>query len=210
MPRPPSRFASRSSQKSRTRLTTKESIWVIGGRSKETPRYFGGITESMPRNRARATIRERHSQGRATSSGPRIQPEPSQMPSRQGCRSPERVLGDTSELLGVGEVVAEVGRRIPQWRALAGGLFDRLLLARPVGELRVVLEEDQADRADRAVAVLGEDQLGTPRVLGFDVVVVVAVEEADHVGVLLDSARFAQIREDRALVWPLLRGAREL
>src|SRR5262245_33095624 len=202
MPRPPSRFASRSSQKSRTRLTTKESIWVIGGRSKETPRYFGGITESMPRNRACATIRERQSQGRATSSGPRIQPEPSQMPSRQGCRSPERVLADTSELLGVGEVVADVGRRISHRRPLAGGLFDRPLLARPVGELGIVLEEDKADGADRAVAVLGQNQLGAPGILGVDVVVIVAVEKADHVGVLLNGARFAQIREDRALVGP--------
>jgi hypothetical protein len=68
---------------------------VTGGRSKETPRYFAGITESIPRRRARATIRERHSQGLATSSGPRIQPEPSQTPSGQGRRSPAGVLRAT-------------------------------------------------------------------------------------------------------------------
>ena len=53
---------------------------------------------------------------------------------------------------------------------------------------------------DRAVAVLGEDQLGAARVLGVLVVVVVAVEEADEVGVLLDRAGLAQVGEDRALV----------
>src|SRR3954447_26740341 len=157
IPRPVSRFSSRSWQKSRTRLTTKASIWVTGGRSKETPRYFAGITESMPRSRARATMRERQSQGRATSSGPRIQPEPSQMPRRHGCRSPSRAVRATSELLRPGDVL--------QGRALTGRLLDRPLVACPICELRIVLEEDQPDGPDRAVAVLGEDQLGAPRVL---------------------------------------------
>src|SRR6478735_4281943 len=202
MPRPLSRFASRPSQKSRTRLTTKASIWVTGGRSKETPRYFAGITESMPRSRARATMRERQSQGQATSSGPRIQPDPSQMPRRHGCRSPSRAVTATSELLRLGHVL--------QGRALTGGLLDRPLVAGPVGELRIVLEEDQSDGAHGAVAVLGEDQLGASRVLRFLVVVVVAVEEADEVGVLLDCTGLAQVREDRALVGALLGRAGEL
>ncbi len=147
-------------------MTTKASICVTGGRSKETPRYFGGITESMPRSRAWATMRERHSQGRATSSGPRIQPEPSQMPSRHGGRSPDGGRLANSELLGIGEVVSHAGRHVLHRRPLAGRLLDgRAVLARPVGELRIVLEEDESDGADGPVAVLGEDQLGAARVL---------------------------------------------
>jgi hypothetical protein len=134
---------------------TNSLMSVTGGRSKETPRYFAGITESIPRSRARATIRERHSQGRATSSGPRIQPEPSQMPRGQGRRSPLAGFLANSALLG------EVDHR----RALAGSLLDRAILAGPVGELRVVLQEDEADRPDRSVPVLGDDQLGAARVL---------------------------------------------
>src|SRR4051794_24165823 len=173
MPRPPSRFSSRRSQKSRTRLTTNASIWVTGGRSKDTPRYFRGITESMPRRRAWATIRERHSQGRATSSGPRIQPEPSQMPSRHGSRSLDRGSVANSEGLRVRLVIGHPDVRsvgnagVLHRRALAGRLLDRLLAATgPVGELGVVLEEDHVDRPDRAVPVLRQDQLGPAGVLG--------------------------------------------
>src|SRR5204862_375783 len=51
--------------------------------SNDTPRYLAGMTEDTPRERARLTIRSRHSHGRATSSGPRIQPEPSHTPNGQ-------------------------------------------------------------------------------------------------------------------------------
>src|SRR3954468_16452755 len=178
IPRPASRFWSRSWQKSRTRLTTNPSIFVTGGRSNETPRYFAGITESMPRRRAFATIRDRQSHGRATSSGPRIQPEPSQMPSRHGSRSLEGEWIANSRLLGAGEALvrAVAGREVLYRLALAGRLLDRLLAACPVGELRIVLEEDEADGAHGSVAVLGENQLGAARVLGVGVVVVVAVQ----------------------------------
>src|SRR5215216_246674 len=195
-------FRSIEEQYSRTRRTTISFICVTGGRSKETPRYFAGSTESIPRRRAFATIWERHSQGRATSSGPRIQPEPSQMPNRQGRRSPDRAEAATSELLRVRDVLER--------RALAGPLLDGLLLPRPVRELRVVLEEDEADGSDRPVSVLGEDQLRPAGVLGLGVVVIVAIEEADDVGVLLQGAAFSQVREDRALVGPLLGCAGEL
>src|SRR5262249_52595139 len=60
--------------------------------------------------------------------------------------------------------------------------------------------------AGGAVALLGDDQLGDAlRVGGLRVVVLVAVDEDDHVGVLLDGARLAQIGELGALV---LGGAR--
>src|SRR5262249_20812747 len=126
----------------------------------------------MPRSRALATMRERQSQGRATSSGPRIQPEPSQMPRRQGSRSPVRAPSANSRLLRAGQAAAALAEVLDR-RALAGGLLHRPLLTRPVGELRVVLEEDEPDLAHRAVAVLREDQLRAAGVLRFGVVVVV-------------------------------------
>src|SRR5262249_32639777 len=148
-PRPAAMFSSIEAQYSRTRRTTISFICVTGGRSKETPRYLAGITESMPRSRAVATIWLRQSQGRATSSGPRIHPEPSQIPRRQGSRSPDRAVAATSEGLRVrvGMLEARVAG-VRQRRSLAGRLFDGLLAApRPIGELGVVLEEDEVDRA---------------------------------------------------------------
>src|SRR5690606_659588 len=47
-------------------------------------------------------------------------------------------------------------------------------LAAEVGELGVLLEEGQLGRADRTVAVLGDDHLGDAGVLGVRVVVLVA------------------------------------
>ena len=59
--------------------------------------------------------------------------------------------------------------------------------------------------------MLGEDHLGeTLRVGLLAVVVLVAVDEEDEVGVLLDRAGLAEVGEDRALVLALLDGAREL
>ncbi len=83
--------------------------------------------------------------------------------------------------------------------------------ARQVGELRVALQERELDRVGRAVAVLGEDHLGQALLVGLlRVVVLVAVDEHDQVGVLLDRAGLAQVGEDRPLVVPLLDGAGEL
>src|SRR5262245_45023360 len=117
----------------------------------------------MPRLRPRLRRSARHWQARATSSGPRIQPEPSQTPcgqaaSRKGSLRAIaiRVLPPPSRPSEVGPRGAGVGER----RLLAGGLLDRLLLAGEVGELREAVEEDQLAGPDRAVAVLGDDQVG--------------------------------------------------
>ena len=64
--------------------------------------------------------------------------------------------------------------------------------------------------AEAAVAVLGDDHVGDPLALGLLVVVLVAVDEHDEVGVLLDRARLAQVGEHRALVRALLDAAVEL
>src|SRR4051794_12595442 len=61
-----------------------------------------------------------------------------------------------------------------------------------VGELRVTGQEGKHDVPDRAVPVLGDDDVGFARTLGVAVVVLVAVDEHDDVRVLLDLARLAQ------------------
>ena len=77
----------------------------------------------------------------------------------------------------------------------------------PCGEIleaRVLAEEGESHHADRAVALLADDDLGDALVLRLRVVDLVAIDEQDHVGVLLDRARFAQVRHHRPLVRPLL------
>src|SRR5690606_20187925 len=72
--------------------------------------------------------------------------------------------------------------------------------------------EGELDRADRTVAVLGEDQLrlAADVLVGILLVVLLAEDEADEVGVLLEVPRFTDVREDRPLVGPQLGRAREL
>src|SRR4029078_775993 len=95
-------------------------------------------------------------------------------------------------------------------------------IPRPV--VGVVLEAGGAgipremDDSGGAVALLGDDQLGDVDLVGVllgpagvvGVVVVLAVEEHDHVGVLLDGARFAQVAHPRPVALALLAGAVEL
>ena len=59
--------------------------------------------------------------------------------------------------------------------------------------------------------MLGDDHLREPLLVRLlTSVVLVAVDEADDVGVLLDRSRLAQVREYGALVVALLDGPREL
>ena len=74
------------------------------------------------------------------------------------------------------------------------------MLGREIGELGKPFEEGELLGSDRPIAVLGEDDLREPLVVGLLVVVLVAVEEHDEVGVLLDRSRFTQIRERRPFV----------
>jgi biotin operon repressor len=77
-------------------------------------------------------------------------------------------------------------------------------------ELGERLQEGQLAGARRAVALLADDDLGDAGLLGVLVVVVVAVDEHDDVGVLLDGAGFAQVAHHGALVGALLDAARQL
>src|SRR5574341_1891339 len=95
---------------------------------------------------------------------------------------------------------------------------ERSLSRRVVVEAGVFLLEVQPHRACWAVALFADDHLGQAFDafvrLGIDraVVELLPVDEADDVGVLLDRARFAQIRELWApvLAATLLRRARQL
>src|SRR5690606_20675278 len=67
-------------------------------------------------------------------------------------------------------------------------------VAGQVVEAGVLAEELQLHGAGRAVTLLADDDLGQALVRRVLVVVLVAVDEHDDVGVLLDGAGFAQVR----------------
>src|SRR6185503_6051581 len=82
----------------------------------------------------------------------------------------------------------------------AGPLLGHEGWVRQIIEFRVLTQERHVDLAGRARALLADDDLGAP--LGIELVRVVhlvAVDEQHQVGVLLDTARFAQVRQARAL-----------
>src|SRR5262245_14465527 len=111
----------------------------------------------------------------------------------------------------------------------------QVVVAREIAEFRDFALEVQRHRADRPVALLGDKDVGDvvdlaavllpaldPFVelvdrlirallrLGAFVIVLLAIDEHDDVGILLDRTGFAQVRELRSLVLALLDGAREL
>src|SRR5262249_47140006 len=81
----------------------------------------------------------------------------------------------------------------------ASGLTDREVLE--AGELA---DEGQSDDTGRAVALLGDDQLGDAfgagRRLTLVAVHVLAVDEGDDIGVLLECARFAEVGQLRTMI----------
>ena len=77
-----------------------------------------------------------------------------------------------------------------------------------VFEAGVVGYVGKVDGAGGAVSLFGDDDLGFAfEVFVFAVVVLLAVDEADDVGVLLDGAGFAEVGEERLLVAGALLGA---
>src|SRR5262252_10571533 len=68
---------------------------------------------------------------------------------------------------------------------------------RVVGEGHVVGQEHKRELAGRAVPLLGDEDVGDALPLGIPIVELLAVQEDDDVGVLLDGARIAQIGELR-------------
>src|SRR6516165_7943261 len=103
----------------------------------------------------------------------------------------------------------------PSRRTRNAEAFDtaRLLLRPRRGEVleaRVLLDERHVDVADRPGAVLEEQHLGDALLLGVGLVVLLAVEGHDGVGVLLDGARLAEVGEHGLAVLAALGGAVEL
>src|SRR6267378_2652281 len=100
------------------------------------------------------------------------------------------------------QVIARI--RIDSWEGLrnAAGAGARGLVRarlRVVFEARVFPEEGQLDRADRAVALLENDDFGHALFRRVRRIDLFAVDREDQVGVLLDRAGLAQVRHDRAL-----------
>src|SRR6202008_3592906 len=77
-------------------------------------------------------------------------------------------------------------------------------------EARVLPQESQFHGPDRPVTLLADDDLRDALVLRVLVVDFVAIDEQDHVCILLDRSAFAQVRHDRPLVRTLLEAAVEL
>ena len=71
-------------------------------------------------------------------------------------------------------------------------------------------QEGEANRADGAVTLLTNDELGRAAIGAIGVVHLVAIDKQDQVGILLNRARFPQVRHDRPLVGTLFKGAVEL
>src|SRR5215469_12126611 len=102
----------------------------------------------------------------------------------------------------------------PHWpptRMMTTGLFCAGLGSPrfQVVEPGVVAAEFELDGSGRAIAVLGDDDLGDAGLL-VTLVVLGPVQKHDHVRVLLDAARFAKVAQDRSFVRPLLRRAAQL
>src|SRR6266404_6184963 len=75
-----------------------------------------------------------------------------------------------------------------------------------VEELRDVVSEDELEIADRAVALLADDDLGDPLLHGVLVVDLIAVDEADDVGILFDRSRLTKVGELRPVIAGALLG----
>src|SRR5690606_15236723 len=108
-------------------------------------------------------------------------------------------------------VYAALSSRLSPCIASAGDFFNSLLVhALPVRlrdevlELRELAEERQVELADRAVALLRDDDVRDALAGRIGLVDLFSVDEHDQVGVLLDGAALAQIRHDGLLVRALL------
>src|SRR5918992_470350 len=192
-PRPASRLSSIERVNARTWRSTARSSETIGSRSNDTSRKRRPIPVPMPPLAALRTRWSRQRQGRdSLVSSSRIQVEPSHSPKGQAACSSAGTSRSTSE------------------HPVPGG--DRLpgTLAVEVREARILGQEGEADLPDRPVAVLGQDDARLPEPLRLLVVVLLAVDEHDDVGVLLDLPAFTKVGEHRDRRVARLDGARQL
>src|SRR5215213_9944111 len=76
----------------------------------------------------------------------------------------------------------------------AGDCCLKAVGVRRVTEARELAQECKRDLSYGAIALLRDDELGDAGVLRRGVVHLVAIDEEDHVGILLDRPAFAEIR----------------
>src|SRR5947207_13257982 len=75
-----------------------------------------------------------------------------------------------------------------------------------VEELRDVVAEHEFEITDRSIALLRNDDLSDPRRRSVLVVSLIAIDERDEIGVLLDRSRFAKVGELRTMIAHALLG----
>src|SRR5579862_9186548 len=163
---------------------------VTGGRSNATSRYRFGITADRLRAFARAMRCGRHRQSDAVLvASSTTNPDPSHVPYGQASL-PRRGM----------TVIPPPGRRGGRCWHRGGRCSRREPLAGVVHELRELLLEAEDDFPDRAVAVLGDDDVRLARAFRVAVVVLLAIDEHHEVAVLLDLTRFPEVGQDRFLL----------
>ena len=133
-----------------------------------------------------------------------------------GCRLASALAGLLARGASLQEAVRGAKRVVERYLDAAARQRARLARPRPpvhLGEEGVGPEEDQVDGGERALALLGDDELdllGVARRSGLLVLLLLPVEEHHDVGVLLDGARLAQVGEHGGLALALLHAAVEL
>ena len=79
-----------------------------------------------------------------------------------------------------------------------------------IRELRIIRQPYEFNGSDRAVSLFGDDDFSDVFLVGVFVVIVVSVEEHNHVGILLDGSGFSEVGQHRTVVGTLLYGSGEL
>ncbi|MNG25215.1 hypothetical protein D3C84_1100380 [compost metagenome] len=72
------------------------------------------------------------------------------------------------------------------------------------GKAGLLGHEQDPQKTGRTITVLADDQFGGAAIDALGVVHLIAIDEQDQVGILLDGAGFTQISQYRALVAALL------
>lgn len=73
-----------------------------------------------------------------------------------------------------------------------------------IHELIKFFPEGEFDGTGRTIPLLGDDDLDRVRIFRFFVVVIIAVQESDDIGILLDRSGFPDIGHHRPFVLPAL------
>lgn len=71
-------------------------------------------------------------------------------------------------------------------------------------EASLLWDESRPCKTDRALTLFADDDFGDAFMLGLRVVILISVNEHDHVSVLFNSTAFAQISVDWAFIWTSL------